>query len=167
MPPGFTHSLAERLEHLSNIRVKEAEQGDVICQGTAYIAKGGFHMVVDKSGTLALNQNPPVCAVRPSVDVTMESVAKVYGKEVLGVILTGMGSDGTQGSKFIKANGGMVIAEDQSTCVVWGMPKSVFEAGYTDKIVPLPGVADGIVQTLSLYYKGVERGRSRILLPEK
>jgi two-component system, chemotaxis family, protein-glutamate methylesterase/glutaminase len=166
MPPGFTHSLAERLDHLSNIRVKEVEPGDVISQGVAYIAKGGYHMVVEKGGTLALNENPTVCGVRPSVDVLMQSVAQFYKKSVLGVILTGMGSDGTRGSQQIKQQGGHIIAEDQSTCVVWGMPKSVAEAGYADQIIPLPRIADGIVRTLA-HYKGVERERSGILVSEK
>jgi two-component system chemotaxis response regulator CheB len=148
MPPGFTHSLAQRLDQLSNIGVKEAAAGDVLYNGVAYVAKGGQHMVVEKGGTLTLNLDPPVCSVRPSVDITMKSAANIFGNAVLGVILTGMGSDGTNGAQDIKANGGEIIAEDESTCVVWGMPKSVFEAGYADQVLPLPQIAHGIVEIL-------------------
>jgi two-component system chemotaxis response regulator CheB len=112
------------------------------------VAKGGYHMVVEPGGSLALNQEPPVCGVRPSVDITMKSVAKIFGKSVLGVVLTGMGSDGTKGSQAIKINGGKIIAEDESTCVVWGMPKSVFEAGYSDNVLPLPRIANAIGELL-------------------
>jgi two-component system chemotaxis response regulator CheB len=148
MPPGFTHTLAQRLDQLSNIGVKEAAAGDVLYNGVAFIAKGGHHMVVEKGGTLSLNLEPTVCSVRPSVDVTMKSAVKIFGSSVLGVVLTGMGSDGTNGSQAIKASGGEVIAEDESTCVVWGMPKSVIEAGYADKVLPLPRIANGIGEIL-------------------
>jgi two-component system, chemotaxis family, protein-glutamate methylesterase/glutaminase len=148
MPPGFTYSLAQRLDQLSNIMVKEVVEGDVLYNGVAFIAKGGCHMIVENGGTLALNHDAPVCGVRPSVDVTMKSIVKVFGSSVLGVILTGMGSDGTHGSQAIKANGGQIIAEDESTCVVWGMPKSVIEAGCADKVLPLPQIADGIGEIL-------------------
>lgn len=148
MPVGFTRSLADRLDQMSQIVVKEANPGDVLYKGTAYVAKGGYHLTVEKGGILALNQNPPVCSVRPSVDVTMESVVKVYGWATFGVVLTGMGTDGTYGAGLIKKAGGLVIAEDESTCVVWGMPKSVTESGYADRVVPLPKVVDEIVKIL-------------------
>lgn len=148
MPPGFTYSLAQRLDHLSNIMVKEVVAGDVLYNGVAFVAKGGYHMVVEKGGVMALNHDASVCGVRPSVDVTMKSIANVFGSSVLGVVLTGMGSDGTNGSKAIKENGGDVIAEDESTCVVWGMPKSVIESGYADKVLPLPRIAAGIDEIL-------------------
>jgi two-component system, chemotaxis family, protein-glutamate methylesterase/glutaminase len=148
MPPGFTHSLAQRLDSLSNIMVKEVVEGDVLYNGVAYIAKGGYHMVVEKGGSVALTKDPPVCGVRPSVDVTMKSLVKVFGKSILGVVLTGMGSDGTNGSQAIKQCGGQIIAEDESTCIVWGMPKSVIEAGYADKVLPLPRIAIGIDELL-------------------
>jgi two-component system, chemotaxis family, protein-glutamate methylesterase/glutaminase len=148
MPPGFTYSLAQRLDQLSNIMVKEVVAGDVLYNGVALVAKGGFHMIMEKGGVMALNHDAPVCGVRPSVDVTMKSIAGVFGSSILGVVLTGMGSDGTHGCKAIKENGGEVIAEDESTCVVWGMPKSVIEAGYADKVLPLPQIANGIDEML-------------------
>jgi two-component system, chemotaxis family, protein-glutamate methylesterase/glutaminase len=148
MPTGFTKSLADRLDQMSLISVKEASSGDVLFSGSAYIAKGGYHLTVENGGILALNQNPPVCSVRPSVDVTMESAVKVYGRSTFGIVLTGMGTDGTNGSGLIKKAGGVVIAEDESTCVVWGMPRSVTENGYADRVIPLPQIVDEITRVL-------------------
>jgi two-component system, chemotaxis family, protein-glutamate methylesterase/glutaminase len=148
MPTGFTKSLADRLDQMSLISVKEAGSGDVLYTGSAYIAKGGYHLTVENGGILALNQNPPVCSVRPSVDVTMESAVKEYGRSTFAIVLTGMGTDGTKGSGLIKKAGGVVIAEDESTCVVWGMPRSVTENGYADRVVPLPQIIDEITRVL-------------------
>jgi two-component system chemotaxis response regulator CheB len=129
MPVGFTRSLAERLDSLAAVRVKEAEPGDIPEVGQVLLAPGGFHMVLDSSGQVSLNQNQPVHGVRPSVDVTLASVVKQYGPASVSVILTGMGSDGTNGSALVHGAGGLVVAEDESTCVVYGMPRSVVEAG--------------------------------------
>jgi two-component system chemotaxis response regulator CheB len=150
MPPGFTNSLANRLDQLSNLRVKEAVSGDALFNGFVYIARGGYHMVLDNAGVISLNQNPTVCGVRPSVDVTMDAAVNVFHNSILGVVLTGMGSDGTNGCKLIKLAGGKVIAEDQSTCVVWGMPKSVVDAKCADRVLPLPDIAEGIVNSLKI-----------------
>ena len=123
-------------------------------------------MVVEKTGVLGINQEATVCGVRPSVNVTMTSVVQEYGAAVLGVVLTGMGMDGTAGAKQIKQAGGHVIVQDEASCVVYGMPKSIVEAGYADSILPLSGIAGGIVRTLETYPKGVEGERSRVLLPK-
>ncbi len=144
MPVGFTRSLAERLDSVSALAVNEAAPGDALEVGRALLAPGGFHMTVDENGRIALNQNPPVHGVRPAVDVTMASVAQRYGSATIGVVLTGMGRDGTNGALLIRSAGGQVIAEDESTCVVWGMPRSVVEAGAADRVVPLPQVAAAI-----------------------
>lgn len=144
MPPKFTRSIAERLNELSQINVKEAEAGDLVSLGQALIAPGGYHMVVRMNGQIALNQEKPRCGLRPAVDVTMESAVKVYGSRCIGVILTGMGNDGTQGCTMIKAGGGQVLAEHESTCVVYGMPRSVVEAGLADKVVPIQKMVDEI-----------------------
>jgi len=149
MPVGFTRSLAERLDSISQIRVKEAEPGDQLDVGRALIAPGGFHSVINEQGQVALNQNPPVHGVRPAIDVTLASIAKHFGAAVISVILTGMGSDGTNGSGLVNQAGGRVIAEDESSCVVWGMPRSVYEAGYTQVVVPLDQIADAITQAVS------------------
>jgi two-component system chemotaxis response regulator CheB len=144
MPAGFTRSLADRLDSLSNIHVKEAEPGDKLEVGRALLAPGGFHLTLDRNGQVALNQNPPVHGVRPAIDVAMASLVPLFGRSILGVILTGMGSDGTTGSQLIHEAGGQIIAEDESTCVVWGMPRSVFEAGIADEVLPLNRIAGAI-----------------------
>lgn len=146
MPAGFTTTLAERLNRNSQIDVKEAEAGDLVTYGKALLAPGGFHMVVNDKGRIVLNEDPTVCGVRPAVNVTMESVAKVYGKSSLGVVMTGMGSDGTDGAKAIKMIGGRIAVEDESSCAVYGMPKSVVEAGLADSVVPLSRLAEKIVE---------------------
>jgi two-component system chemotaxis response regulator CheB len=148
MPVGFTRSLAEGLDSLAAIRVKEAEAGDTLEVGRALLAPGGYHMVLDSSGRINLNQNQPVHGVRPSVDVTLASVVKQVGPAALSVILTGMGSDGTNGSALVQGAGGMVIAEEESTCVVYGMPRSVVEAGVANKVLPLPQIAASINQAV-------------------
>ena len=146
MPAGFTRSLSERLNQASHINVKEAEEGDSLENGTALLAPGGYHMVVDKSGKIVLNQDPLVCGVRPSVDVTMESVVKAYGAATRGVVLTGMGSDGTKGATLIRNAGGEIVVEHESTCAVYGMPRSIVESGNADKIIPLSEVAEEIAR---------------------
>lgn len=151
MPPGFTKSLSDRLNSLSSVTVKEAENNDVIRPGLVLIAPGDYHMTVEREGSkkiVKLNQNPPIGGHRPSVDPLFESVAKCYGRKVLGVILTGMGHDGSKGMQAIKQQQGYTIAEDQSTAVVFGMPKSAIELGIVDKVVPLPSIAAEIVKAI-------------------
>jgi two-component system chemotaxis response regulator CheB len=145
MPVGFTKSLAERLNELCQIRVREAKNGDRLHPGLALMAPGGYHMIVEKDGTVGLTQSSTHLGLRPAADLTMESAAAVYGSRCLGVVLTGMGSDGTLGAGAIKANGGEVISEAEETCVVYGMPRSVVEAGFSDRVVPLTEVAGEIV----------------------
>lgn len=148
MPAGFTKSLAERLNSLSQVTVKEAEQGDIIMPGHVYIAPGGYHLTVRGNASrreIYLNQDPPLASHRPAVDVMFDSVVK-YGPDVVSVILTGMGCDGTAGMKKIKKAGGYVIAETEETCVVYGMPKSVVEAGIADEVLPLGQIADAIMK---------------------
>jgi len=146
MPQGFTASLAERLNGLSEIRVVEARPGMSLEPGLAILAAGGHHMVLGTSGQVKFDDGPAECGVRPSVNVTMESVTKLKGKATLGVILTGMGSDGTRGAGLIKAAGGEVIAESAETSVIYGMPRSVAEAGHVDAVVPIGEIADEIVR---------------------
>ncbi len=153
MPPGFTKSLADRLNHLSAIEVREAHNLDRIEPGVALIAPGDFHMEVikDKQGELhvKLNQEPPLGGHRPSVNVMMNSVGGIPGQSVMGVLLTGMGSDGAQGMEIIKDNNGITIAEDESTCVVFGMPRSAIKTGKVDCVVPIDRVASQIMKFLS------------------
>ncbi|MGB9792048.1 MAG: protein-glutamate methylesterase/protein-glutamine glutaminase [Thermacetogeniaceae bacterium] len=142
MPAGFTKSLANRLDQISEIYVKEAEDGEPAVDGTAYIAPGDYHMVIepsqDKELLLRLTKEEPVNGHRPSVDVLMKSAAKIDGCELIGVIMTGMGYDGREGVRALKEKGAKVIAQDASTSVVFGMPKAIIEAKLADYIVPLP-----------------------------
>ena len=148
MPAGFTRSLAERLDGMSRIRVAEAQGGEAVREGEALIAAGGRHMLVTSHGTLAMDDSPPMHGVRPAVDVTMNSAVDLFGRRMVGVIMTGMGSDGADAMARVKRAGGKTIAEHESTCVVYGMPRSVVERGVADKVVPLPRIADEIVNAV-------------------
>ena len=148
MPVGFTRSLADRLNINSNLYVKEAEPGDQLKIGQVLLAPGGFHMVFDKTGTVSLNQNPPMHGVRPAVDVTLLSIAQNFGKQIISVTLTGMGSDGTTGASLVNSSGGIVLTEAEESCVVWGMPRSVYEAGIADKVVNLNDMATEIIRSI-------------------
>jgi two-component system chemotaxis response regulator CheB len=155
MPPGFTRSLAERLNSLSAVTVKEAQDGEAVRQGHVYIAPGDFHLKVKHIGDFSnrrllvnLTQDPPVSGHRPAVDSMILSAVKEFWGPLVGVIMTGMGQDGTKGAMAIKEKGGKVIAEDKSSCIVFGMPKSVIETGNADKIVPLTGIAHEITKAV-------------------
>lgn len=151
MPEGFTRSLAERLDRQSPMSVREANAGDRLQPGVAYLAPGGRHLKLAHDRTLQLSQDPPVHGVRPSVDVTLLSVAQHFTGKVVVAILTGMGSDGAMGARTLHAKGARVLAEDESTCVVFGMPRAVIQAGCADRVVPLDQMAQTLyeeVQTL-------------------
>jgi len=144
MPAGFTRSLSERLNGTSELFVKEATPDDRLEVGKVLLAPGGFHMVFDENEKVTLNQNPTVHGVRPAVDVTLLSIVKLYGSRVVTAILTGMGNDGTNAALMVHNSGGWVISEAEETCVVYGMPRSVFEAGASNEVVPLDKVAKAI-----------------------
>lgn len=149
MPPIFTRLLAQRLTNCGNIPVEEAREGTPIEPGKAVIAPGGFHVVLKQSGAgvvASLEQSPPVNSCRPAVDVLFASVAALYGGRALGVILTGMGQDGFNGVKQIKAKGASVIAQDKATSVVWGMPGFVTQAGLADVVAPIDQIAAEILK---------------------
>ena len=150
MPPGFTKALADRLNSISAIKVKEAEDGDIIQSGQVYIAPGNYHMRIASEGRkrkIVLGQDPPVGNHRPAVNVMFDSVAPV-GRELVAVIMTGMGCDGCEGMKKIKANGGYSIAQDEASCVVYGMPKAVVDAGLADEVRPVQNIARAIVEAV-------------------
>ncbi|MFN3567914.1 MAG: chemotaxis response regulator protein-glutamate methylesterase [Caldimicrobium sp.] len=143
MPPLFTKQLAERLNKESPLTVKEAENGEVIKEGVAYVAPGDYHMEVvleERTKKIYLHQGPPRSNCRPSVDVLFESLAKVYNGSCLVMVLTGMGKDGLEGAKKIKERGGAVIAQDAQSSVVFGMPRAVIEAGLADEVLPLSDI---------------------------
>ena len=146
MPEGFTRPLAERLNGIVALPVEEAQYGSKLTPGRVLIAPANFHMILDRSGEVRLTSGEKECGVRPSIDVTMESAAEVYGSATVGVVLTGMGSDGTRGAGVIKEAGGRVIVQDEASSVVYGMPRSVVEAGYADRVVPLGRVASEVVR---------------------
>jgi len=145
MPMGFTRSLARRLAQLSQVEVREAASGDKLGAGQALVAPGNYHMVVGEADDVSLNQEPARNGVRPSIDVTMESVAANAGYRCIGVVLTGMGSDGKNGAAAIKKSGGIVIAQDEPTSVIYGMPRSVAECGCADKVLPLHQITQEVV----------------------
>lgn len=144
MPPVFTKYLAERLDAVSPVEVREATAGQVLQPGVAWLAPGNFHMALTrtaKAPAIQLHQGPPENSCRPAVDVLFRSVAEIYGSATLGVVLTGMGQDGLRGCEAIAAVGGRVLAQDEATSVVWGMPGAVTNAGLADAILPLPRIA--------------------------
>ncbi len=151
MPAKFTTSFAERLNDLCQIRVKEAEDGDSVIPGTALLAPGNYHMVMRRSGAryyVNVKTGPLVCYQRPAVDVLFNSVAAFGGANAIGVILTGMGKDGAQGMLKMKEAGAQTIAQDEKSCVVFGMPKEAIELGGVDKVVPLDNIAQEVMKML-------------------
>lgn len=148
MPPMFTRLLADRLSNLSRVPVREAQEGDVIRPGTVWVAPGDHHLVlkrVEDKVIATLTQAPPENSCRPSVDVMMRSVVECYGAQVLAVILTGMGQDGLRGCELVHDTGGGVLAQDEASSVVWGMPGFVAKAGIANAVLPLPQVAPSII----------------------
>ncbi len=151
MPPKFTKTFAERLNQLCQIEVKEASNGDIVGNGKALIAPGDYHMVLRRSGAkyfVEIGDGDKVSGHKPSVDVLFNSVAKVAGANAIGVILTGMGSDGAKGMLNMKKAGAVNIAQDEASCVVYGMPRVAVELGGVDKSVSLHKVSEEIINML-------------------
>ncbi len=149
MPAGFTAQLAQRLDRLSAVTVREAVDGDRIEPGTVLIAPGHSHLLARDTTHVALAQEPADLPHRPAVDILLRSAAPVFRQGALGVILTGMGSDGREGMAALKAHGGRVLAQDQASCVVYGMPKAVIDAGLADRVCPLDQLAAALVHELA------------------
>ena len=151
MPPGFTRSYAARLDGLCRIRVMEASDGERILPGHAYIAPGGFHLSVERSGAnyiARVRDGEPVNRHRPSVEVLFLSAARIVGPNALGVMLTGMGGDGATAMKVMRDAGSWNLAQDEESCVVFGMPKEAIAAGAVHEIVPLTAVASKLLDRL-------------------
>jgi two-component system, chemotaxis family, protein-glutamate methylesterase/glutaminase len=149
MPPLFTRLLAERLNSCSALAVHEGEAGKALRPGQVWIAPGDYHLSVARKGTevvLKLNQEAPENSCRPAVDVLFRSVAQVYGPNALGVVMTGMGSDGARGAMHIREAGGEIMAQDEASSVVWGMPGAVVSAGAANAICPLAEISQEIVR---------------------
>lgn len=153
MPRGFTKAFAERLNEISPITVKEAEDGETVKNGYAYLAPGDCHMSVVKSGSgfnIAINQNEPVNGHRPSVDVTLKSLVEIYGGSLMGVIMTGMGKDGADSIKLIHDAGGATLAQDQNTSVVFGMNRVAIENGGVDLVVGIDTMMNKMQEIIDL-----------------
>jgi two-component system chemotaxis response regulator CheB len=150
MPAAFTFAFANRLNTLCKINVKEAEHGDILKPGCAYLAPGGRQMILDgtaKSAKLkVIEDNSEKIAFKPSVDVSFGSAAKIFGGSVLGIILTGMGSDGREGSRMLKGKGAKIWAQDEASCVVYGMPQAVTSAGISELSLSLEDISESIIK---------------------
>jgi two-component system chemotaxis response regulator CheB len=161
MPVGFTHSLSERLNRICRLDVREAAEGDRLSPGTVLIAKSGFQLRFRrrKEGVIAsltaCDQETLHC---PSADVMMTSIADVWRGPLLGIVMTGMGDDGTEGIGRIKDRGGTTLAQDEASCIVFGMPKAAFESGRVDQLVPLSQLA----RKIKNFYAGLVLKRSSI-----
>jgi len=151
MPAAFTGPFAKRLDNVSNISVKEAEPGDVLKPGHAFVAPGGKHIVLDQKVSridVVVTPKPEDALYKPSANVLISSVAKAVGRRGLGVILTGMGNDGMEGVRDLKAKGGRALAQSDATCVVYGMPKAVVDAGLDDEVVDIDDMAEAILANI-------------------
>ena len=157
MPPNFTKTLGESLNQKCQIEVREAAEGDKLRPGLALIAPGGKHMIVEKNQTgeviVKVIDDKPVNNCKPSADVLFSSVAKVYGERAVGVIMTGMGSDGTKGLREMKKQGSFIIAQDEKTCIVFGMPRAPIEEGIVDIVSPLEQIAGEIARSVGIMQK--------------
>jgi len=151
MPPTFTTILAEHLGRISGLKAAEAKDGEPVTGGRIYVAPGDFHMTVQSDGLrkqIKLNQDPPENFCRPAVDPMFRSIAKVFGSRVLAIVLTGMGGDGAQGARPIVDAGGVVIAQNEATSVVWGMPGAVTQAGLAHAVLPLDEIGPAILRVV-------------------
>ncbi len=149
MPAVFTRSFAERLDHRSGIRVKEAERGDSLEPGLALVAPGGFNLIVAEGGSGRVRLvEADTHKASPAIDVTMTSVAELYGKDTIGVLMTGMGADGAAGMAYIKERNGKTVAQDESTSLVFGMPRAAIERRAVDRIVPLAEITETVLSLL-------------------
>ncbi len=154
MPPVFTTQLAKRLDKKSKLPVAEARDGETVRGGRIYVAPGDYHMKVVSDGhkkLIRLDQGPPENSCRPAVDPLFRSLAATYGSKVVGVIMTGMGRDGLEGCRALKAKGAYIIVQDKETSVVWGMPRFVTEQGLADRICSLDELATAIIEAAGIH----------------
>lgn len=146
LPPGFAHSLSERLNNVSQLTIREATEGVAIERGLVLVAPGGKHLEVNVSGQIQFNTDPPLWGVRPAADIMMRSLATQFGARVLGVILTGMGRDGAIGAKAIQQVGGTCFAQNEASCVVYGMPRAAVQAGAVARSISLQEMAAAVAR---------------------
>ena len=167
MPPLFTRMLARRLDANSPLGIREGEPGQALQPGQAWLAPGDYHMTLaheSRGARIELNQDAPENSCRPAVDVLFRSVAAVYGPNVLGVVLTGMGSDGLRGSQAIREAGGQIFVQDEASSVVWGMPGAIVAAGQADRVYALDQIGPEVVRQIELNHPA---GPAGLLAPGK
>jgi two-component system chemotaxis response regulator CheB len=160
MPAGFTRSLAHRLDLMSPLPVSEAEDGEAVRRNRVYLAPGGMHMRVVGGDAgerrIQLDSSPPIWGVRPSAEPLFASVAELYGAAAVGVVLTGMGRDGSDGLRMMRDAGGQAVVQDRATSTIYGMPAAAMQRAGADREVPLGSVATAIVELLALRRRGAE-----------
>jgi two-component system chemotaxis response regulator CheB len=167
IPPEFSRAFANRLNGICAMNVREARDGDELQSGLALVAPGDFHMILRKTGkhySVNVKTGPRVCYQRPSVDVLFQSVADAAGAEAIGVLLTGMGADGAQGLLKMRRAGARTIAQDEATCVVFGMPREAIGMGAAEQILPLPAIANAILSA-SLGTRGIPSHETASTVP--
>lgn len=160
IPRGFTGPLADRLNAMSALTVREAAEGDIVRPGEVSVAPGGVHLKFCRRGettVIVLDPEPSDSLLRPSVDVTMKSAAEIWGNRAVGVLLTGMGNDGTLGMRVIRSKGGRTLAESEESCVVYGMPKAAVDLGVVDEVLPLDRMAERIAAAVRPSPGGAEQ----------
>ena len=156
MPGTFTSQFSQQLAEISSIRVKEAEPGEIVRPGTLYLCPGSHHLRLTQTGRITLDDGPRISGYRPCADVTLETVAAFAGPMSTGVILTGMGNDGSRGAPAVKSAGGHVIAQDEATSVIFGMPAEAIKTGAVDQVLPLESIYHA-VEKRALYVFGAAR----------
>jgi len=149
MPATFTQFMANRLDQASQIKVKEAREGDQLQEGQCLVAPGGYHLEVTRAEAVRLTKDPPIGGLRPCADLTLKTVAPVFGSRAMAVVLTGMGHDGTEGCRTLKGRGSPVLAESRTSALIWGMPRSVVEKGLADREVVISEMAQAVVDTIN------------------
>jgi two-component system chemotaxis response regulator CheB len=156
MPPGFTTSLCKRLNLKTALRVKEAQEGDRVEEGTVLVAPGNYHMEIiqrtvngRKKEIVHLSCGPKELGSKPSVNALFRSIAPIYGSRVVSLVLTGMSCDGADGAEEVKKMGGKIIAEAESSCVIYGMPKEIVKRNLADLVLPLDKMAEEIIKIIS------------------
>lgn len=144
MPASFTGQYATQLAEAAEIRVKEAEADEIIQPGTAYVCPGSHHLRISSSGAIHLDDGPRIAGYRPCADLALQTLAAHAGKMAIAVVLTGMGNDGAQGAKAVKAAGGSVIAQDESSAVIFGMPAEAIKTGVVEEVLPIDEIFSAI-----------------------
>src|SRR5215471_5886568 len=158
MPGNYTAQFSKQLSEVSQMRVKEAESGEIIVQGQIYVCPGSHHMRVSPSGRVSLDDGPRINGYRPCADLMLESAAEYAGPMAIGIILTGMGNDGAKGVQAVRAAGGHTIAQDESTAVIFGMPQEAIQSGSVDQVLPMDWIYRAVEKRLLFIFGGAKVG---------